>query len=229
MLALIYSVAVFAFQSVLTPAELQAHAGDALSAVSGRLLGAPGRTVMALVVLIATLATLQAAVISATRVGVAMSRDRVMPSMFGRVRADGSTPWAATLTMGGVNLILLALSLSTASIGEALTNAASSLGLISIVFYGITAATALRQQLAAIRAGRGDLILGGVFPLIGVLFSVTVLAGSFWSGAVSIPVIAYGLGSIGIGAVVAVILRAKRIPFFVVAGSTWSSTNRRSS
>jgi amino acid transporter len=153
----------------------------------------------------------------------------VMPAMFGRVRADGSTPWAATLTMGGVNLLLLALSLSTSSIGEALTNAASSLGLISIVFYGITAATALRQQLAAIREGRGDLILGGVFPLIGVLFSVTVLVGSFWSGAVSSPVIAYGLGSIAIGAAVAAILRWRRIPFFVVPGSPWSSTNRRSS
>jgi amino acid transporter len=229
MLALIYSVAVFAFQAVLTPAELQTHAGDALSAVSGRLLGAPARAMMALVVLTATLATLQAAVISATRMGVAMSRDRVMPAMFGRVRADGSTPWAATLTMGGVNLVLLALSLGTSSIGEALTNAASSLGLISIVFYGITAATALRQQMAAIRAGRGDLILGGVFPLIGVMFSLTVLVGSFWSGAVSSPVIAYGLGSIAIGAAVAGILRWRRIPFFVVAGSPWSSTHRRSS
>ena len=228
MLALIYSVAVFAFQAVLTPAELQAHAGDALSAVSGRLLGAPARAVMALVVLTATLATLQAAVISATRVGVAMSRDRVMPAMFGRVRADGSTPWAATLTMGGVNLFLLALSLSTSTIGEALTNAASSLGLISIVFYGITAATALRQQMAAIREGRGDLILGGVFPLIGVMFSVTVLIDSFWSGAVSGAVIAYGLGSIAVGAAVAVILRCRRIPFFVVAGSAWSSADRRS-
>jgi amino acid transporter len=227
MLALIYSVAVFAFQAVLPPAELQMHAGDALSAVSGRLLGGPCKAVMALVVLTATLATLQAAVISATRVGVAMSRDRVMPSMFGRVRADGSTPWAATLTMGGVNLVLLALSLSTATIGEALTNAASSLGLISIVFYGITAAAALRQQLVAIRAGRGDLILGGVFPLIGVLFSVTVLVGSFWSGAVSAAVIAYGVGSIGIGAGVALILRWRRVPFFVAAGSPWFPRDRR--
>ena len=227
MLALIYSVAVFAFQAVLSPAELQSHAGDALSAVSGRLLGEPFRAVMALVVLTATLATLQAAVISATRMGVAMSRDGVMPAIFGRVRADGSTPWAATLTMGCVNLVLLALALSTATIGEALNNAASSLGLISIVFYGITAATALRQQLTAIRAGRADLILGGIFPLIGVLFSATVLVGSFWSGALSTAVIAYGLGSIAVGGVVAVILRWRGAPFFAATGPPWSPGNRR--
>jgi amino acid transporter len=217
MLALIYAVTVFAFQAVLSPAELQAHAGDALSAVSGRLLGEGGSAVMALMVLTATLATLQAAILSAARMGVAMSRDRVMPAIFGRVRTDGSTPWVATLTMSAVNLVLLALTLGTASIGQALTNAASSLGLISIVFYGITAAAALRQQLAAIRAGRAELILGGVFPLIGVLFSATVLVGSFWSGAVSAVVILYGLGSIAVGGLVAVILRWRRVPFFMPA------------
>jgi amino acid transporter len=217
MLALIYSVAVFAFQAVLSPAELQAHAGDALSAVSGRLLGDGGGAVMALMVLTATLATLQAAILSAARMGVAMSRDRVMPTIFGRVRADGSTPWVATLTMSAVNLVLLALTLGTATIGQALTNAASSLGLISIVFYGITAAAALRQQLAAIRAGQAELILGGVFPLIGVLFSATVLVGAFWSGAVSAVVILYGLGSIAAGGLVAVILRWRRVPFFMPA------------
>jgi amino acid transporter len=219
MLALIYSVAVFAFQAVLPPAELQAHAGDALFAISGRLMGDGWGAVMALVVLTATLATLQAAVISAARMGVAMSRDRVMPRMFGRVRSDGSTPWAATLTMSAVNLVLLALTLGTATIGGALTNAASSLGLISLVFYGITAAAALRQQLSAIRTGREEMILGGVFPLIGVLFSATVLLGSFWSGAVSAAVILYGVGSIAAGALVALVMRWRRVAFFVAAGS----------
>ena len=87
MLALIYSVATFAFQSVLSPGELQAHAGNALSAVSGRLLHKPWDSVMALVVLTGTLASLQSAVVSAARVGLAMSRDRVMPGFFQLIRA----------------------------------------------------------------------------------------------------------------------------------------------
>ncbi len=109
MLALVYSVTTFAFQSVLTPGELQAHAGNALSAVSGRLLHRPWDSVMALVVLTGTLASLQAAVVSAARVGLAMSRDRVMPRYFQRVRAGSRNPWAATLTMSAINLLLLAL------------------------------------------------------------------------------------------------------------------------
>jgi len=143
-----------------------------------------------------------------------MSRDRVMPAYFVRMRADGSTPWAATLTMSAVNLVLLALALGTTSIAAALSNAATSLGLISIVFYGLTAAAALRHLRRQPGAGRVRLNAGVLFPLIGVLFSVFVLIGSFATGVFSPAVAAYGLGSIGLGALIALILRNKGAHFF---------------
>ena len=215
MLALMYSIGIFAFQSVLNPAELQLHAGNALAAVGARLLHKPWDSVMALVVLTGTLASLQAAVVSAARVGLAMSRDRVMPGFFLKVRAGGSNPWAATLTMSGINLILLALAMGTTSIAAALTNAASSLGLISIVFYGLTAAAALWQQRATLTSSVGDLLLGGLLPLIGMAFSIWVLIESLVTGAVSTAVMLYGLGSIACGAAVAVYLhRCKGVRFF---------------
>jgi amino acid transporter len=227
MLALMYSITTFAFQGVLSPAELQAHAGNALSAVGARLLPKPWDSLMALVVLTGTLASLQSAVVSAARVGFAMSRDRVMPAYFQRVRATASGPWAATLTMSGVNLSLLALALGTTSIASALTNAASSLGLISIIFYGITAAAALWQQRNSIAASAGNLIFGGLLPLIGVAFSVWVLIESVWSGAVTPTVMLYGLGSIAAGGLIAIYLhRFKRTRFFDVVETAPSTTAR---
>jgi amino acid transporter len=215
MLALVYSLVTFAFQSVLSPGELQAHAGDVLSAVSGRLMHKPWDSVMALVVLTGTLATLQAAVVSAARVGLAMSRDSVMPKFFQRLSAGSASPWAATLTMSAINLLLLALALGTSTIAAALTNAASSLGLISIVFYGITAAAALWQQRTTLRSSAGNMILGGALPLIGVAFSVWVLVESLSTGAVTTTVMLYGLGSIFAGAMVALFLhRFMGVSFF---------------
>jgi amino acid transporter len=227
MLAVMYSITIFAFQGVLAPDELQAHAGNALSAVGGRLLHRPWDSVMALVVLTGTLASLQAAVVSAARVGFAMSRDRVMPGFFRRVRAGGSNPWAATLTMSGINLILLALALGTTSTAAALTNAASSLGLISIVFYGLTAAAALWQQRATLASSAGNLIMGGLLPLIGASFSVWVLIESLLSGAVTITVMLYGLGSMACGAAVAFVLhRFKGVRFFQATESARSTAAR---
>jgi amino acid transporter len=215
MLALVYSLVTFAFQSVLSPGEIQAHAGNVLSAVSGSLMHKPWDSVMALVVLTGTLATLQAAVVSAARVGLAMSRDCVMPKFFQRLSAGGASPWAATLTMSAINLLLLALALGTSTIAAALTNAASSLGLISIVFYGITAAAALWQQRTTLASSAGNLILGGALPLIGVAFSAWVLVESLSTGAVSTTVMLYGLGSILAGAIVALFLhRFMGVSFF---------------
>ena len=215
MLALVYSLVTFAFQGVLSRSEIQAHAGDVLSAVSGRLLHKPWGSVMALVVLTGTLATLQAAVVSAARVGLAMSRDRVMPKFFQRLSTGSASPWAATLTMSAVNLLLLGLALGTSSIAGALTNAASSLGMISIVFYGITAAAALWQQRATLISSTANLLLGGLLPLVGVAFSLWVLFESLSTGAVTLTVMLYGLGSIVAGAGVAVFLhRFKGVKFF---------------
>jgi amino acid transporter len=214
MLAFVYSLATVAFQSVLSPSELQAHAGNALSAVGAQLLPAPWDAAMALVVLTGTLASLQSAVVSATRMGFAMSRDEVMPRFFLRQTQAGS-PWAATLTMSALNLILLALALGTSSIAAALSNAASSLGLISIVFYGVTAAAALKQQRLVDRSSARQRVLAGMLPLIGLVFSLWVLCASILSGAVSGIVLLYGLGSIALGAVVAFILRRTRaVAFF---------------
>ncbi len=227
MLAVVYSITIFAFQSVLSPEALQAHAGNALSAVGGRLLHKPWDSLMSLVVLTGTLASLQAAVVSAARVGFAMARDRVMPGFFRRLRASGSNPWAATLTMSGINLILLALALGTTGIAAALTNAASSLGLISIVFYGITAAAALWQQRATLASSRSNLILGGLLPLVGVSFSIWVLIESLLTGAVTTSVMLYGLGSITCGAAVAVFLhRFKGVLFFTPLNTARSTAAR---
>ena len=215
MLALVYSLATLAFQGVLAPHDLQAHAGDVLAAVTGRLLGRPWASAMALAVLAATLASLQAAVVSAARVGLAMSRDHVMPSFFQRISVRTRSPWAATVTMSTVNLLLLGLALGTASTAAALTNAASSLGLISIVFYGITAAAALWQQRSSLRSSLGNLLLGGLLPLVGVLFSIWVLIESLVTRAISATVMWYGFGSISIGAVLAVFLhRFMGVRFF---------------
>jgi amino acid transporter len=225
MLAVIYSVATFSFQGVLSPDDLREHAGNSLSAVTDRLLPNPWGSVMALVVLTGTLASLQSAVVSAARVGVAMSRDRVMPSFFLRLRTEGA-PWAATLAMSAVNIILLGLALGTTDVAQALNNAASSLGLISITFYGITAAAAVWQQRAALRAGTGR-FAGGLLPLISVVFSAWVLIESIWSGAVTSVVMLYGLGSIAVGAVAAVFIHRFTTTTFFDAKQITRSTPTR--
>jgi len=171
--------------------------------IGARLLPGPWLTIMSLVVLTGTLATLEAAVISAARVGAAMSRAHVMPAFFRRVDPRSGNPWAATLVMGLANLALLALALATGSVGRALGNVVASLGLIAVLFYGLTAAAAVWHHRRTLARSPADLLGCGVLPGFGALFMLWVVAESVRSGATSAAVLLYGGGSVALGALIA--------------------------
>ena len=223
-LAVIYGAATFGLQAVLSPAELSANAGNALAAIGGKLLPGPFRVVVSLAVLTGTLATLQAAVISAARVSLAMARDGVMPRAFAKRDPLTGTPRAATLTMSGLNLALLALALATGSIAAALANVAASLGLLSCLFYGLTGAASLWQHRARWRASPADFWLGGVLPALGLAFMVLVIVLSIGTGATTPTVLAYGAGSVLLGALIGAVLDfGCGRPFFRPAAATTAS------
>ena len=225
-LAVFYALAVLGLQAAIPPAALAAHAGNALAVIGSALLPGPWAPVLSLAVLTGTLATLQAAVISAARVGFAMSRDGVMPALFRRVDPVTGNPRAATIVMSALNLLLLAVALLTGSIADALANVVSSLGLISIVFYALTGAAAVWQQRATLGRSAGDLVLGGLLPGGGALFMLWVAVESVRSGATSSAVLAWGLGSVAVGAIVALLLaRIGRAPFFDPATHATRASN----
>ena len=214
-LAIFYTVSVLGFQAVLPADQLQHHAGDALAVIGRTLLPGPWALIMSLVVLTGTLATLQAAVISAARVSLAMARDQVMPAIFSRINPRTGNPWAATLVMSAFNLGLLGLALATDSIGVALSNVVSSLGLISILFYALTGAAAVWQHRRLLNRSAADLTLGGLLPGLGALFMIWVAIESVLTGATSPAILTYGLGSVAVGALVALCLNHfGNAPFF---------------
>ena len=215
MLALLYAVVTLGLQAVLSREELQAHAGNALALIGERLLPGPWGAITSLVVLSGTLATLQAAVIAAARVARSMAREGVMPSVLLRTDPVTGNPWAATIAMSTINLALLAAALVTDSIGSALNTVVSSLGLISVLFYGLTAAAAVWQQRARLRRGGADLLFGGLLPGFGALFMLGVVVASIVSGATPPAVLGYGLGSVAVGAAIALALKQSgRMRFF---------------
>ena len=185
MLAAIYSLATFAFQSVLSPDELQAHAGDALSAVGVGCCTALG-AVMALVVLTGTLATLQAAVVSAARMGLAMSRDRVMPAVLsapagGRLDALGGDLDHERRESGRCSRLLSARRRAGGAHQRREQPGAHLHRLLRHHRRGGRSA----HSGATMTSSAQISIFGGLFPLIGVLFSFWVLVGSLVTGAVT--------------------------------------------
>lgn len=213
-LALFYALAAFGLSAVLTAADFGRHAGNVLDVIAPRLLGPRVATATSLVVLLGTLATLQAAVISAARVSSAMARDRVMPTWLAVRDPVHGSPRRAMVAMGVVNAAFLLATLAAGSVAAALSNVVSSLGLLSVMFYGLTAAAAVWHGRQTRHAGSAP-SSSPLMPGLGALFMAFVAVEAVLSGALSTAVWGYGMGSIAAGLVLAVLLdRVGRIPFF---------------
>ena len=145
-LLFVYALITFAYQGIVSRSVLQNSAGNALAVIAQRLMPGPSSLLLSLVVLLGTVACLQVAIVSSSRLGFAMAKDRVMPSFFRIVHPRTGSPWAVTLFMGGINLIFLMLTAFEAGgTREVLSNIASALGIIASLFYALTAIAAIWQ------------------------------------------------------------------------------------
>jgi amino acid transporter len=126
--------------------------------------------VMIVAVLGGTLASLQAAIVSSSRIAFAMGRERAFPHWFGKVNAKRGIPRNATILFGLLNVGFLWGSTLIDSVGQALNDVVSTLGLMAAIFYLLTATTAIWCYRTTIVRTPKDFILGGLLPGIGALF-----------------------------------------------------------
>lgn len=193
-LFVLYSFTVFAFQGVAPMQDMQDHAGNILAYVGQLIGGNFWETVMIVCVLGGTLASLQAAIVSSSRISFAMGRDRVIPGWFGKIDARTSTPLKATILLGLLNVVFLWGSTLFDSIGQALDDIVSTLGLMAAIFYLLTGFTAIWYYRRTITSSAKDFVLGGVMPAIGVLFLAFVLWKSLTDGDLDAVQLSFGFG-----------------------------------
>ena len=209
LLFVIYSVTIMAFQGIAPNHVMQANAANILAFVGQQIGGSFWKQVMIVAVLGGTLASLQAAIVSSSRISFAMGRDRVFPRWFGAVSEKHRTPWNATILLGLLNIVFLWGSTLIGTIGKALNDIVSTLGLMAAIFYLLTSGTAVWYYRRTIVAGTGNFILGGILPGLGAAFMAFVIIYSLATGSLNGIEIAFGFGLAIFGLVLSVI--SKRV------------------
>lgn len=218
LLFVIYSVAILAFQGVAPMQEMQDHAANILAFIGERLGGSFWGKVMIVAVLGGTLASLLAAIVSASRIGYAMGRDRVIPSWFGQVRRPFQTPFNATILFGILNIVFLWGSTLIGAIGDALSNIVSTLGLMAAMFYLLTATTAIWCYRRQITSSASDFVLGGLLPGLGAAFMAFVIVYAIATGSLTGIELTFGVGLALVGVLLSVISsRIGRAPYYTSA------------
>jgi amino acid transporter len=204
----IYSFVIFAFQGIAPFATMQANEANILAFVGDKIGGSFWKNVMIVAVLGGTLASLQAAIVSSGRISFAMGRDRVFPKFFDNVHKRYLTPWNATILFGLLNIVFLWGSTLFSSIGTALDNIVSTLGLMAAIFYFLTAFTAIWYYRKAITKSTANLILGGILPGFGAAFMAFVIIYSLATGQLTTTNIVFGFGLAILGLILSFVSKA---------------------
>jgi len=190
----IYSFVIFAFQGIAPFGTMNANQANILAFVGDKIGGGFWKNVMIVAVLGGTLASLQAAIVSSGRISFAMGRDRVFPKFFDNVHPRWRTPWNATILLGLLNVVFLWGTTLFSSIGHALDNIVSTLGLMAAIFYFLTAFTAIWYYRKVITKGAGNFILGGVLPGFGAAFMAFVIVYMLVTGQFTTTNLVFGFG-----------------------------------
>jgi amino acid transporter len=207
LLFVIYAGVILCLQGVAPSSTLENNAANILAYVGNLIGGGAWKNVMIVAVLGGTLASLQAAIVSAGRISFAMGRDGTFPRWFANVNPRYRTPWHATILFGLLNVVFLWGTVLIGSIGKALADIVSTLGLIAAIFYLLTATASVWYYRRVIMSSVSNFFLGGFLPALGAAFMYFVIIYTLIKGLLNAVQLEFGFGLAGVGLVLSFVSR----------------------
>ncbi len=186
--AIVYCAVAFVALGVIPAHELGASSTP-LSDVASRFLGPWGAHLMGLAGLVATITSLNTAMLSSARVALALSRDGYLPPVLARIHPRLKTPLPAIVLSGFI------IALAALSGDEVFLSYVSNFGYMFVVFFTNVSLILLRRKFPEVpRAFHTPWY--PVMPILGCLGIIVVEVFTEWHALL------VGLGMIAIGIVV---------------------------
>ena len=191
---------------------ITANSADVLAVLGQVVWPGIGGQLLAIAVMLSTIATLETSLIQVTRSLFAMGRDHTLPRALGQVHSVWRTPWIASIVVGLVSLGLFVLSNFVGSISAVMSDAINAIGLQIAIYYGLAGLSVVVAYRSIVLKSWGNALFIGLWPLVGAVFMFWLLFQVIGSlNAVSIDV---GFGTMAIGLIPLVIYWAKGSRYF---------------
>ena len=165
LLTVIYVIAQFGLQGVVSPGRLQAHSSSALVYVAAALGGGGWAKVMALALALSSIASTNAGILLGARIVYGMASYRAVPEFLANVPRRFATPAAATIVFGVVTIGLTAVYLTVTSVQNAFTDVVNVSGLLYALFYILTALASMVYYRGRVFGNAWNAIALGILPL----------------------------------------------------------------
>jgi amino acid transporter len=210
----LYEIFTIATNLVMPAKTIQANGGDVLAVLGQEVWRGTGGKLLVIAVMLSTIATLETTLIQVTRTLFAMSRERTLPEIFGRILPVRQTPAIATIAVAIVSLGLFIGSNYIGSVSKILTDAISAIGIQICVYYGLAGLTVVVAFRKVLFASVKNLLLIGIWPFVGAVFMFWILGEFVATNTSDAVVIWVGLGGLAIGLIPLVIYWALGSPYF---------------
>ena len=212
MIFLLFQIFTVATNLSLPAKVINANSADVLAVLGQVVWPGLGGKVLAIAVMLSTIATLETSLIQVTRSLFAMGRDHTLPRAFGQVHPVWRTPWIASIVVGLVSLVLFVLSNFVGSVSAVMSDAINAIGLQIAIYYGLAGVSVVVAYRSIVLKSWGNALFIGLWPLIGAVFMFWLLfqvVGSL--NAISLGV---GFGTMALGLIPLGIYWAKGSPYF---------------
>jgi amino acid transporter len=178
LLTFFYMLLIFSFQGTVPRGELKGHSENVVSYAATQMTGTAGGRIAAFAILLSVLATTQGFLVGTVRIGYSMARDRVIPSVFGKV-SKHQVPSLAALIFGGACVILTVVYVWESSVAGSIDDLIATFAILFAIFYAASALTVVWYYRRRVFSSPKEVLLTGVLPIIGA----AVLG---WAGVKSI-------------------------------------------
>ncbi len=215
LLAVIYTLATFGLQGVVSPSQLQANYASALVYIAQSLGGGGWGKVMALSVALSAIASTGAGIVITARIVYGMAERRVLPAFLSNVSPRYNTPVPASLVVGVIVIGITWVYLLATSVQNAFTDVVDATGLLFSAFYILTGLATVVYYRRRIAARPADLIWLGVLPLAASAFLAWIIVKSMLQAGA--PENWSILGIVVVGVILMFMARfVLRSPFFTI-------------
>jgi amino acid transporter len=207
LLIVIYTLAQFGLQGVVSPAKLQqaGNSGDALVYVANAIGGGGWAKVMALALALSVIAATGTSIVLTARIIYGMASYRTLPEFLANVSRRFSTPVAASILSGLLVIVITVVYLLATSVQSAFDDVVGLSGQLFAAFYILTAlATIVYYRRRVVSSAWNALVLG-LLPIAAAGFLVWVLV-KFLQGA-NVASLWSVLGIVAVGIVLMLVAR----------------------
>ncbi|MFF9849372.1 APC family permease [Streptomyces litmocidini] len=196
---LLFEAFTVAVNVLLSAEQIRAAGPNVLAVLGQEIWPGVGGKLLVVSVLLSTVATLETTLLQVTRSLFAMGRDRTLPAALGLVHRRWNTPWVAVAAVGGAALLMFCAAAAAGSVQRILSDAVAAIGLQIAFYYGLAGIAAVVAYKAVLFRSVRNLVLGGLWPLLGSAFMFWAFVESL--GELSTTALAIGLGGLLLGVV----------------------------